>query len=102
MSHIAVLGAGSWGTALSIVLADKRYNVRLWTRRSDQQTEINTSRTNRRYLPHAQLPQRITAATSLQYVVEDTSYILLVLPTAAIRSVMQQLKPYVNETQIII
>ncbi len=51
MSKVAVLGAGSWGTALAMVLADNRHDVRLWGRRDEQVDEINQKHTNHKYLP---------------------------------------------------
>lgn len=50
MSKIAVLGAGSWGTALSIVLADNGHDVRLWTHNEVQEENINETHKNEKYL----------------------------------------------------
>ncbi len=54
---VAVLGAGSWGTALAIVLADNGHRVTLWGRSAETVDEINARRTNRRYLSDAVLPR---------------------------------------------
>lgn len=59
MKKIAVLGAGSWGTALSIVLADNGHDVRLWSHRRDQVEEINEKHGNERYLPNITLPKKL-------------------------------------------
>ena len=60
MQKVAVLGAGSWGTALSIVLADNNHDVRLWSYRKDQVDEINETHKNQRYLD-VTLPSSIKA-----------------------------------------
>ncbi len=92
MASVAVLGAGSWGTALSIVLADNQHDVRLWTHRKEQADEINTTHKNERYLKDATIPSSITAYTELSEAVKDVTAIVLVVPTKAIREVCQQLK----------
>ncbi|WP_202080021.1 NAD(P)H-dependent glycerol-3-phosphate dehydrogenase [Caldalkalibacillus salinus] len=102
MSKIAVLGAGSWGTALSIVLADNGYDVCLWSRRKEQAEEINQHHTNEKYLPGVTLPTRIKAELSVEKVLEDTTYILLVLPTAIVRQVAKELLPYLTSEHVII
>ena len=51
MENIAVFGAGSWGTALAMVLADNGHEVRLWGHNQEQIDEINQKHTNKKYLP---------------------------------------------------
>lgn len=99
---IAVLGAGSWGTALSIVLADNNMDVALWSRRSEQVEEVNQQHTNTRYLPDVALPKNIVASTSLDDCIENVKYILIVLPTASMREVLKELMPKLTGQEIII
>ena len=56
MTKITVVGAGSWGTALAMVLADNGHDVRIWGNRSELMDEINTKHENSRYLPGITLP----------------------------------------------
>ena len=56
MEKIAVLGAGSWGTALAMVLSDNGHAVTLWGNKTEQMYEINQFHTNKRYLPEIKLP----------------------------------------------
>lgn len=102
MSKIAVIGAGSWGTALSMVLADNDFEVALWARRPEQAREVNEQHTNEKYLPGIGLPPAIKASTSLEEVVRDTKYILLVLPTASIRNTCRELLPFITDEHVII
>ncbi|KGX92173.1 glycerol-3-phosphate dehydrogenase [Pontibacillus halophilus JSM 076056 = DSM 19796] len=91
MSKIAVLGAGSWGTALSMVLVDNGHDVRLWTHREQQAEEINGSHRNDRYLKEIDLPAELVAYTDLERAVHEVDAILVVVPTKAIRQVASQL-----------
>jgi glycerol-3-phosphate dehydrogenase (NAD(P)+) len=93
MEKITVVGAGSWGTALAMVLADNGHEVRIWGNRKEQIDEINEKHTNQRYLPGAELPSNIIAYTSLAEALKDVSTILLVVPTKAIREVLGKMKP---------
>ena len=61
MGNVAVFGAGSWGTALAIVLADNKNHVKLWSYSHEQVVEINDKRTNNKYLPNIELPKNIVA-----------------------------------------
>ncbi|WP_100010786.1 NAD(P)H-dependent glycerol-3-phosphate dehydrogenase [Lentibacillus sediminis] len=90
MEKVAVLGAGSWGTALSIMLADNGHDVRLWTHRKDQAEEINRTKQNKRYL-EAEIPASITAYYEMKEAIEDVSAVVIVVPAKAIREVCRQL-----------
>ena len=59
MEKICVLGAGSWGTALAIVVAKKGYDVSMWTLSEDQCKKVNNTRENTDYLPGVSIPQNI-------------------------------------------
>ncbi|SDJ67267.1 NAD(P)H-dependent glycerol-3-phosphate dehydrogenase [Sediminibacillus albus] len=91
MEKIAVLGAGSWGTALAMVLADNSHEVRLWTHNQEHANTINQTHANEKYLPGVRIPDEITAFYDLEKAVQDVSTILLVVPTKAIRDVCKQL-----------
>ena len=92
MKKVTVLGAGSWGTALSIVLADNGYKVRLWGNKIEQIQEINEKHTNEMYLPGVYLSEKIKGYESLTDAMEEVDTVLLVVPTKAIRIVMQEVK----------
>ncbi|MCT1903237.1 NAD(P)H-dependent glycerol-3-phosphate dehydrogenase [Oceanobacillus sojae] len=101
MTKIAVLGAGSWGTALAIVLADNGHEVRLWAHRKEHADEINQTHRNERYLD-VDIPKTIKAFNNMEEAVKDAEAIIVVVPTKAIREVCQQLKNYISpSTQII-
>ena len=86
----AVLGSGSWGTALSVALADRGLAVTLYGNESAIRDEINSSHRNSRYLPEVDLPAAIRATTDITEV-KDAPLILLVVPSQVARIVLAEL-----------
>ncbi|SFP41160.1 NAD(P)H-dependent glycerol-3-phosphate dehydrogenase [Salibacterium halotolerans] len=99
---VAVIGAGSWGTALASVLAGNGQDVRLWTRREDHAEEINHYHTNHNYLPGFQISEAVQAFTDLGSCTRDADYILLVVPAKAVRDMMKELRPFMSEETVLI
>ncbi|WP_042355257.1 NAD(P)H-dependent glycerol-3-phosphate dehydrogenase [Bacillus rubiinfantis] len=89
---ITILGAGSWGTALAMVLADNGHEVRLWSNSEEQVKEINEQRTNKKYLPQVIIPELITAYASLRDALENIHTVVLAVPTKAIREVAGKMR----------
>ncbi len=81
MRKIAVVGAGSWGTALSIVLAPRAEQIGLWVHDDGLAAEIEATRENGPYLPGFKIPNNVAPADSLAAIVCDADYVLLVVPT---------------------
>ncbi|KMJ59033.1 glycerol-3-phosphate dehydrogenase [Bacillus sp. LL01] len=96
MEKLALLGAGSWGTALALVLADNNNEVRLWTYKEKVVREINTYHTNSKYLPGVNLPKTITAMSSMKNTIEDIEVIILAIPTKAMRDVLSEMKEFLS------
>lgn len=101
-NKVTLLVAGSWGTALASVLADNGHDVYMWTRSSQQAAEINEQHTNARYLPGINLSERIMATSDMKEAVEGSEAIIIVAPSSAMRSVVQQLKPFYKEGTLIV
>jgi glycerol-3-phosphate dehydrogenase (NAD(P)+) len=89
---ITVVGAGSWGTALAMVLADNGHEVRLWSHNEDQVKEINEFHTNKKYLPEIVLPEIIVGYASLSDSLTGVETIILAVPTKAIREVIGKIR----------
>ena len=87
---VAVLGPGSWGTALSQVLNDNGHEVRLWGNIQEQIDEINTAHTNQRYFKDIVISDQITATTDLKAALDGVDAILFVVPTKVTRLVAKQ------------
>lgn len=94
MARIAVVGAGSWGSALSSVLADNNHHVRLWGRDEQQIEEINEHHTNAKYLPGVDLPKQVIGYTELKDALAGVEAILIVVPTKAVRKVLAEIRQY--------
>ncbi len=87
---ITILGAGSWGTALAIHLARAGHQVRLWGNEPEQIRQLQTESCNNQYLPGIEFPPGLTPVVSLQQALSKPSWILLVIPSHAIRSFLHQ------------
>src|SRR5688500_2108056 len=87
---LAVLGAGAWGTALSISLA-RRHKVTLWARDEEQARELAATRTNRRYLPGLTVPDGVQVSSDLRVALEACELILIATPTAGLRPTLRRL-----------
>jgi glycerol-3-phosphate dehydrogenase (NAD(P)+) len=97
MNKIAVIGAGSWGTALASLLGEKGYNVSLWVYEADLIDEIINKRVNSKYLPDVTLTENITPFSSLKDVLKDAGLILSVIPTQHTRSVFKDVVSFIPE-----
>lgn len=88
---VAVIGAGSWGTALAMVLADNGHEVRLWGHNEAQINEINQTHMNKKYLPDIELSAAIRGYYSLSEALQGIDTIILAVPTKAIREVINKI-----------
>ncbi len=92
---IAVLGAGSWGTALSIVLANNGYQVHLWDHHLALMEAIQKTGNNERYLPNIVLPKSIRGCLTLSEALEGTLESLIVVPSHGFKTLLQTMKPLI-------
>jgi len=90
---VAVLGAGSWGTALASLLARHDYPTVLWGRDAAQLAQIDASHENRRYLPGVPLPESLSATSDLAAAVASAEWILVVTPSHAFHDTLRALAP---------
>jgi glycerol-3-phosphate dehydrogenase (NAD(P)+) len=98
MTPTAILGAGSWGTALALHLARSGQTVRLWTIDADHAAEMQAERENKRYLPTLAFPSTLQATSDLKIALEQVSDILIAVPSAGFRSTLLRLQPFLNTT----
>ena len=102
MKNIAIIGAGSWGCALSRILGDNKHNVTLYDIDEKAVNEINTHHTNTSKLFDSLLPNNVTATTNLKEAITKNDYILLVIPTTVVRTVLKQINEVMNSKKVFI
>jgi glycerol-3-phosphate dehydrogenase (NAD(P)+) len=90
---VAVLGAGSWGTALAIQFARAGHATRLWSRNPEDAAAMRAARQNRRYLPDAKFPDGMEIEDDLAASVRGAAALILAVPSHSLRALLQQLKP---------
>lgn len=88
---IAVLGAGSWGTAVAIHLANKGHRVVLWGHNPQHVKSMSQDRCNQQYLPNAAFPQALTVTDSLEQCMELASQLIIAVPSHAFASLLSKL-----------
>ena len=101
MKNIAVIGSGSWGTALSIHLAKKGHNVKMWSYSKDEADLINNER-KCKFLPNVVIPDGIICTTDFKEAIEGTEMLLIVTPSKNVRETIQKFKQYVTDQSILI
>ncbi|ADI02234.1 MAG TPA: NAD(P)H-dependent glycerol-3-phosphate dehydrogenase [Syntrophothermus lipocalidus] len=102
MKKIAVLGAGSWGTALAGLLGNKGYSVCLWGRPEDGVLDIEKTRENRRFLPGVFLPETVSMTTDMKEAISGAWLVVISVPSQAVREVTLKLKPWLGPRTVIV
>src|SRR5690348_1449538 len=100
--EIAVVGAGSWGTALAKTLADKGHQVTLWARKADHAAAIQAARENAQYLPGAKLPDTLTATADLEAAVSGKPMVVVVVPSHTVREVLSRAAPGIQKDAVVV
>ena len=95
-TRVAVIGAGSWGTALALQLERNGHQVNLWGHEEAHLLDLQNHHENKAYLPGIPLPPGIHPLSSLAEAVADVKFVLLVIPSKAYRGFLAQLKPLIN------
>ncbi|MGE3955105.1 MAG: NAD(P)H-dependent glycerol-3-phosphate dehydrogenase [Vicinamibacterales bacterium] len=98
----AVLGAGSWGTALAVHLARVGHDVRLWARDAATVRDIHARRANAVYLPDIHLPDPVVPTASLEDAVADTELVVCAIPSHGCRAVMRAVAPHLTRGAILV
>ncbi|MBU3126268.1 MULTISPECIES: NAD(P)H-dependent glycerol-3-phosphate dehydrogenase [Clostridium] len=102
MLKVAFLGGGSFGSALSIMLAKKGINVNIWDRKISVIDDINIKRENVKYLPKVIVPAGVTAFIDIEKAICDSDIIVLSVPSHAIRELSVMIAPHLKQNQIVV
>lgn len=101
MKTTAVLGAGSWGTALAVHLAKAGHHVRLWARDDAFVEELRSARANERYLPGIPLPDGIDPMASLEEALAGARFVVVAVPSHGFRAVVRRATPFLSEAVLV-
>ena len=103
MSEIAIVGAGAWGTALSIVLGRKEsHAIRLWAHEEEVCQSISRQRVNEMFLPGQRIPDCVTPCNDLAEALEGAAIVVSVMPSQHCRQLFEQMRPHLSAETVIV
>ncbi len=102
MAVISIIGAGSWGTALSLLLSKNGHKVRVWSLFQNEVDIINETREHKDKLPGVKIPDSVEFTTDLESCLEGHDFIVIVVPSQTVRETCKRLAPYVTKGDIIV
>jgi glycerol-3-phosphate dehydrogenase (NAD(P)+) len=102
VKQAAIVGAGSWGTALAKMLGDKGYRITLWAHRQEHVDEIVKERENRTYLPGFKLGTNLTATADFKEAVSNQTVVVMVVPSHGFRDVFTRLLPNLSNNTYVV
>jgi glycerol-3-phosphate dehydrogenase (NAD(P)+) len=102
MKKLAIIGGGSWGTALAIILGPRFPHLRLWVYEADLAERMVRSRENDVYLPACQLPVHLEVTSDLPTALQGAEVVLSVMPSHLVRRLYEQMLPYLKEGMVFV
>jgi len=99
---LTILGAGSWGTALSVHLAQADRSITLWARNAEAAARMTADRHNPTYLPAIEIPRSVTIVTDLEAAVAAAPMVALAVPSQSMRDLAQNVRPYLSGDETIV
>lgn len=102
MANVGVLGAGSWGTALALLLHKNGHQVTVWSISKEEVEMLSKEREHKSKLPGVKLPQDMQFTNELKEAIEEKDFMVLAVPSPFTRATARSMKPYVVEDQIIV
>lgn len=102
MAKVGILGAGSWGTALSLLLYNNGHDVTVWSIDKKEVEMLQTEREHKSKLPGVSLPEEIQFTNDLEEGMKDKGFLVLAVPSVFTRATARSMKPYIKPGQIIV
>lgn len=96
MKNISIIGAGSWGTTLAVLIAENGYDVTLWVREKGNLDSITKERENKQYLPGIKIPDNVSISNSISEVASNADLLINAVPAQFTREVSKKYSKYVN------
>ena len=102
MKNLAIIGAGSWGTALAIALGPRFPQIRLWVYEADLAERLRQTRVNDIYLPGFEIPRHVEPASNLEFALDGAEIVLSVMPSHLVRNLFGQMMPFLREGMLFV
>ena len=102
MVRIGVVGGGSWGSALAILLNNNDHEVHIWMRDKKQVELIRETRENKKYLPNIKMPKKINISDDIEEVIYGKDLLVLAVPSHGIRKVLEENRKHFNKKQVLV
>jgi glycerol-3-phosphate dehydrogenase (NAD(P)+) len=102
LKNLSIIGGGSWGTALAMVLAPRFPQLKLWVYETDLAARMRQTRENDVYLPGFALPSHIAVSSHLGEALDGAEIVLSVVPSHLVRSLYEQMKPHLRDSMLFI
>lgn len=102
MARIGVIGAGSWGSALAILLTNNGHNVCVWSHREEEARLINETKRHESKLPGVVIPDALMYTSDLKATMSDKDVLILAVPSLHVRSTCKKMEPFIRAGQIIV
>ncbi len=102
MSKVGIIGAGSWGTALALLLYNNGHDVTVWSINESEVEMLQKERENKSKLPGVMLPDEMVFTNDLEEGMKDKDFLVIAVPSIFTRSTAKSMKPFIKEGQIIV
>lgn len=99
---IAIIGSGSWGTAMAVLLANKGNDIYMWSWQQEETDRLNRDRENREFLPGIKLPQNVVCSHNMGECIAGAEVIVTAVPSPATRTTAKQMSGFVSDGQKIV
>ena len=99
---IAIIGSGSWGTAMAVLLANKGNDVYMWSWKQEETDRLNRDRENKEFLPGIKFPQNIICSHDMSECIDGAEVIVTAVPSPATRTTAKQMSGFVSDGQKIV
>lgn len=102
MAKVGIMGAGSWGTALALLLYKNGHEVTVWSFRQDEAAMLSKERENKSKLPGVKLPEDMEFTADMEKTVKGKDFVVLAVPSTAIRGTARKICPFVTDGQLLV
>lgn len=102
MAKVGVMGAGSWGTALALLLHSNGHQVTVWSINEEEVEMLSKEREHKSKLPGVKIPEDMVFTSDMETAIKEKDFLVLAVPSAFTRGTARRMKPFVGERQIIV